>query len=180
MRCMRPTARILFLICCRLAETSPGANASFMMARSASSSSDDEESPSSSSCEHTERTASSISITVDHINDSCPGSKGRRAFRSNERKTPGERVHEIWKPVWMWACMILADGNALVRVLEYSTSVVIHIEVIRCRENRDHRRELLCWGLTKHDIAAIRLAHETELGNLHPPRILSLVSADNA
>ena len=65
--------------------------------------------------------------------------------------------------------MILADSNALVRVLEHSTSVVIHIEVIRCRENRDHRRELLCRGLTKHDIAAMRSAHETELGNYTYP-----------
>ena len=65
--------------------------------------------------------------------------------------------------------MILADGNALVRVLEYSTPVVIHIEVIRCRENRDHRRKLLCRGLTKHDIAAIHSAHETDLGDYTHP-----------
>ena len=69
----------------------------------------------------------------------------------------------------MWACMILADGNALVRVLEYSTPVVIDIEVIRCREDCDHRRELLCRGLTKHDIAAMHLDQETDLGDYTYP-----------
>ena len=69
----------------------------------------------------------------------------------------------------MRTCVILADGNALVRVLEYSTPVVIHIEVIRCRENRDYRREFLCWGLAKHDIAAIRSAHEIDLGDYTHP-----------
>ena len=70
MRCIRPTARILFLICCRLAETSSVDIASFTIVRSASSS-DDEDSSSSSSREHTDRTASSISMTVDHINESA-------------------------------------------------------------------------------------------------------------
>jgi hypothetical protein len=65
--------------------------------------------------------------------------------------------------------MILADGNALVRVLEHSTPVVIHIEVIRCREDRDHRRELLCRGLTKHDIAAMHSDHETDFGDYTYP-----------
>jgi hypothetical protein len=74
MRCIRPTARILFLICCRLAVESSADVASLTMARSASSS-DDEDSSSSSSREHTDRTASSISITVDHINKNALRSK---------------------------------------------------------------------------------------------------------
>ena len=69
----------------------------------------------------------------------------------------------------MWACVILADGDALVRVLKHSTSIVIHIEVIGCRENRDHGGELLCRGLTEHDIAAMRSARETELGKFTHP-----------
>src|SRR6266404_1845584 len=69
----------------------------------------------------------------------------------------------------MWACMVLADSDALVRVLEYSTSVVIHIEVIRCRENCNHRRELLLRGLTIHDISATIAAHETEFGRYTHP-----------
>jgi hypothetical protein len=74
MRCIRPTARILFLICCRLAEASSGDVASLTMARSASSS-DDEDSSSSSSREHTDRTARSISMTVENINERALWSK---------------------------------------------------------------------------------------------------------
>jgi hypothetical protein len=65
--------------------------------------------------------------------------------------------------------MILADGNTLVRVLEYSTPVVIHVEVIWRRENRDHRRKFLCRGLTKHDIAVMHSAHEIDLGDYTHP-----------
>lgn len=73
MSCMRPTARILFLICWRLAAAraarASSVVASLIMARSTSSSSE-KLSSSSSSGEHTERTASSISITVHNMNNS--------------------------------------------------------------------------------------------------------------
>jgi hypothetical protein len=163
MSCIRPTARILFLICCRLAAASPGDVASIMMARSASSS-DDEESSSSSSREHTDRIACSILITVDHINESTLWSNGSPALLSNERKTPGKCVHEIREPEWVWACMILAYFNSLVRVLEHSTPVVMHIEVIGCREHCDQRRAFLSRDVTKYVIAAMHSDHETDLG----------------
>ena len=51
--------------------------------------------------------------------------------------------------------MILPNRDALVRVFEDGTSVTICIEIIWCRENSDHGREFLCWGLTEHDIAMV-------------------------
>jgi len=51
--------------------------------------------------------------------------------------------------------MILPNRDALVRVFEDGTSVTICIEIIWCRENGDHGREFLCWGLTEHDIAMV-------------------------
>jgi hypothetical protein len=168
---IRPTARILILIFRRLAETSSGDVASLTITcQCSASSSDGEDSSSNSSSEHTDRTASSILITVDHINESALWSNGSPAFSSNERKTPGKRVLDIRAPVWVWAYMIRTDCNTLVRVLEHSTPVAIHIiEAIGCRENRDHRRELLCRGLTIHRIAAMHSDNDNNLGNYTYP-----------
>jgi hypothetical protein len=170
MRSIRATARILFLIIRRLAATSSGDIASRTMAcQCSASSSDGEDSSSSSSGEHTDRIASSILITIDHINESALWSNGSPAFRSNERKTPLKRVHKFREIVWVWACMILADVKFLVRVHEHSPPVAIHIEVIGCRENCDHRRERPFRGLTIHVIAAMHSDHETDLGDYTYP-----------
>lgn len=55
----------------------------------------------------------------------------------------------------MWACMILPNRDALVRVFEDGTSVTICIEIIGRGENGDHRREFLCWSLAEHDITIV-------------------------
>lgn len=76
--------------------------------------------------------------------------------------------------------MILANRDALVRVFENSTSIVICVEVIRCRENGNHRWKFFRWRFTEHRVAIVQLAHESWTWCSYAPRILGLVSADDA
>lgn len=43
----------------------------------------------------------------------------------------------------MCARVILSYSDVLILILEHRTSVVVHVKVVRCRENSDHRWKLL-------------------------------------
>jgi hypothetical protein len=69
-------------------------------------------------------------------------------------------------------CLIV---NVLVGILEHSTAVVVHIEIVGRGENRD-RWEFLGWRLAVHnvpDVCRVRVGAAIEGVNL--PSILSLV-----
>ena len=89
---------------------------------------------SSSSALQILKIASNISATIkiDHVStrveDLIPLV---RTFGSDEGQTPRKPTHEIWKPVWVGAGVVLADGDVFVRVLENRATIVVDVQVIR-------------------------------------------------
>lgn len=57
-----------------------------------------------------------------------------RTLFSDERETPGERIHEVGKPVWVWGRVELTDVEHVALVFQDGGLVVIDIKVIRSGE----------------------------------------------
>lgn len=51
--------------------------------------------------------------------------------------------------------VVLPDRNVLIRVLEHRASILVHIEIIWRREDRDDRRKVLLGRLAVHRIPRI-------------------------
>ena len=80
----------------------------------------------------------------------------------------------------MLSCVILSDGNVLIGILQYSPTVVVHIEIVRRREYSDDRRKLFRRRFAEHDISVGERKDGAVALDLNIPGILCFMSSDDA
>lgn len=74
---------------------------------------------------------------------------------ADERQRPSEHVHEIGQPIRMRGTVELANIHNVVFVFENGRFVVVHVQVVGCRENGDEAGETGRLTLAVHTVAGV-------------------------
>jgi hypothetical protein len=77
----------------------------------------------------------------------------------NKRQAPCENVHKVRK---MWSKVELSDVHHITLVLQHSSFVVIHVQIVRGGENGHDRRKSSCPRLAIHAITEKEVSYKLE------------------
>lgn len=84
-------------------------------------------------------------------------------------------IHKVWEPIRMRGAIELPNVHDIVLVFQYCRFIVVHIQIIRCRENSHNSRKLSGSSFAIHAISCEMLAHQ----NLNKiPCILSFMCSN--
>jgi hypothetical protein len=79
-----------------------------------------------------------------------------RTLLADEWQAPAERVHEVGQPVRVRHIVELSDAEHVRLVLDHCSLVIVHVQVVWCREEGHDAREPRLAALAIHPVPARR------------------------